>query len=409
MENKKGKFYFTTLDEIEKDSVIDDSKKSKVIQEETIEEIKYNDKAEEIIKEKKVDVDKNIEMTSDSNNSSDIVENDINKKIYISFETRLVILIAIILLFLSCACFFMIKCVRSNKDTSIEASEESRSSYEVCKVNDNNCLAEGGEYQSNSIDNIKIQFQYLMSYDEIYNYDLSFHVQATTKIYDPIDGTNVYYSNEDVLTPMTNASSSDGVISITCKNNISYNKYLSLVTKNSNFIGNKAEVEISFYVTSENESRRVSNITIPLTLNSFRITKDNLSPQTKTIVVGGDSWNSENTTYAVVATIFIILSLITLFVTTNFVMKVTRKKNKYQDKLNEIFREYDRLIVIARDGYVSNIKKKIIKVNTFEELLDARDILEKPIIFSKINDIKCEFIVEDDDKLYKYVLKEVDL
>ena len=90
-------------------------------------------------------------------------------------------------------------------------------------------------------------------------------------------------------------------------------------------------------------------------------------------------------------------------------MKVTRKKNKYQDKLNEIFREYDRLIVIARDGYVSNIKKKIIKVNTFEELLDARDILEKPIIFSKINDIKCEFIVEDDDKLYKYVLKEVDL
>ena len=414
MENKKGKFYFTSLDEIDnddnlKDSVIDENKKSNVILEDKANEIKYNDKAEAIVKEKEEEKKYFTQEFEKITNPNEILDNNTNSKnIYVSFEARLIILIVMILLFLSTACFFMIKCVSNQKDTSIDAVEESKSSYQVCKFNDNNCLNEDMEYQSNSIDNIKIQFQYLMDYDKNYNYDLSYHVSATTKIYDPIDGTNIYYSSEDVLTEMTNASSSDGNVNITCKNNLSYNKYLSMVTKNSNFVGNKAEVEVSFYITSENESRRVSSITIPLTLNSFKIKKNDLGLQNKKIIVG-ESWSSENTTYAVVSTIFIILSLIVLFITTNFVMKVTKRKNKYQDRLNDIFREYDRLIVIARDGYVSNIKKKVIKVNTFEELLDARDILEKPIIFSKINDIKSEFIVEDDDKLYKYVLKEVDL
>ena len=30
------------------------------------------------------------------------------------------------------------------------------------------------------------------------------------------------------------------------------------------------------------------------------------------------------------------------------------------------------------------------------------------IIFSVINDVKCEFIVEDEKVLYKYVMKEAD-
>ena len=88
------------------------------------------------------------------------------------------------------------------------------------------------------------------------------------------------------------------------------------------------------------------------------------------------------------------------------VLKVTTNRNKYQQRLSQILRDYDRIIVIARNGYESNVERKVIKVETFEELLDAQSTLQKPIIYSRINDVKCEFIVEDDTTLYKYVLKE---
>ena len=58
-------------------------------------------------------------------------------------------------------------------------------------------------------------------------------------------------------------------------------------------------------------------------------------------------------------------------------------------------------VLEARGGYTSNTTKEVVKVTKFEELLDAREMLKKPIIFSKVNNIKSEFIVEDDNKLYK--------
>ena len=116
-----------------------------------------------------------------------------------------------------------------------------------------------------------------------------------------------------------------------------------------------------------------------------------------------------NTLYIVVGSIFVLLSLFLLFHLTRLALAITGKKSKYQEYLMSILNEYDRLIVIARDGYESNVEKKIIKVYTFEELLDARSILNKPIIYSRINNVKSEFIVEDEEVIYKFVLKEADM
>jgi len=41
-------------------------------------------------------------------------------------------------------------------------------------------------------------------------------------------------------------------------------------------------------------------------------------------------------------------------------------------------------------------------------LLDARDTLEKPIVYVRVNNVKSEFYVEDIDKVYKYTMKESD-
>ena len=81
----------------------------------------------------------------------------------------------------------------------------------------------------------------------------------------------------------------------------------------------------------------------------------------------------------------------------------------YEKTLNKILKDYDKDIVTAKDGYAVETYKRIIKVAEFSELLDARHLLNKPIIYSKINSVKSEFVVEDDAKAFKYVLKDSDL
>ena len=51
------------------------------------------------------------------------------------------------------------------------------------------------------------------------------------------------------------------------------------------------------------------------------------------------------------------------------------------------------------------IGKNIIKVESFLELVDVRDTLDKPIMHVKINNIKDAFYVDDHDKVYSFVMK----
>ena len=49
-----------------------------------------------------------------------------------------------------------------------------------------------------------------------------------------------------------------------------------------------------------------------------------------------------------------------------------------------------------------------VKVDSFYELLDARDTLEKPIIYERVNSVKSYFYVEDNERIYRYAMKESD-
>ena len=52
--------------------------------------------------------------------------------------------------------------------------------------------------------------------------------------------------------------------------------------------------------------------------------------------------------------------------------------------------------------------KTVVKVTKFKELLDAKTVLDKPIVYVRVNDIKSKFIVEDVDSIYEYTIKDLD-
>jgi hypothetical protein len=104
--------------------------------------------------------------------------------------------------------------------------------------------------------------------------------------------------------------------------------------------------------------------------------------------------------------LFGVLGIIRL---SSLIFKVMGTTSMYQRKLNKILREYDKYIVISRGDYDIDDSKRLIKVTSFGELLDARNTLEKPIVYVKVNNVKSEFYVEDSESIYKYTLKEADV
>ena len=85
---------------------------------------------------------------------------------------------------------------------------------------------------------------------------------------------------------------------------------------------------------------------------------------------------------------------------------VKHSDNEYNTRLKEILKENDELIVNATSDYVIPEGANVVEVESFEELMDARNTLEKPIVYERINSIKSKFYVEDGNTIYVYVMKD---
>lgn len=374
---------------------------------------------------KKYKIDKFLFVSKDELENNDIgfdknelknAYNDlpIKKKIYFSFEMRVSLMVMFCILLLITSCYFILKTINFGKNEYIKYNETLDINYSVCLEENtfykDKCLNEDLEYISKIVDRIKINYKLDAKLSKKIDYNLSYHIVSLMKIYDKTNPEKILYQDEQVLVENTNIDTRNKIM-LTKDVDIDYKTYNNKVVEYNNQyqLNTKSDLEVSLYIDEPNETRKAQTVTIQLGTQTFGIKKSKKTQISKTITVDHNKWDDTNTYTALVATILLLLSLILLLKTTRLVLKVTTKKSKYKQKLDKILRDYDCFIVTARDGYESNVSKKIIKVDDFFELLDARSALRKPIIYSKINEVKSEFIVEDDNVLYKYVLKEADL
>ncbi len=337
------------------------------------------------------------------------------KKMYFSFETRIIMMVcAILLLFLGAFILFL-NATNYYKTEKVSYDEYSNVHYQVC-LNQNDyyrqsCLDEGMEYVADLTDFVNANFEYNVDFSTDIDYHLAYHVVAVTKIFDTNNTDKVLYKNEEVLLEKTDISNNNQNVFLNTVVKIDYDKYNTNVLnyKNRYSLNSSANVEIMLYLDEDSETRKVASLVLPLGDTTFAIKRNVITNLNRIVEVKEDTWNDFNTICAVIASIFVLISIGLIIQLTRLVFKVVNSKSKYEKRLNEILSEYDRLIVIARDGYSSLEEKQVVKVDSIEELLDARETLQKPIIYSRINDVKSEFLVEDEDKLFKYVLKESDL
>ena len=339
----------------------------------------------------------------------------IGSKIYFSFEVRVLLMLIFMLALFSCGCFFILKAISFTKGDVVTYSESSDIHYEVClKQNDHyeeSCLNENMEYISDLTHNLYISFLYNVKVSTKISYQLGYHLSGIAKIYDANDPNKIYYKNEEKLLNSVDISDDSDTIAIDQSFVFDYARYNKLVQeyKNKYQLNASSEYELILYLEEENETRNIASITIPLGTMTYGVSKNTLSNVNKKVTLNHNEWNPSTVFYTIVSSVLIIFSLYSLYRITRLVLKVTTNKNKYQKRLSQILKEYDNCIVNSKDGYEYPKDKKIVDVDCFDELVDAKKVLQKPIIYSKINDVKSEFIVEDDNKIFRYVLKESNL
>ena len=364
--------------------------------------IDIDDIKDESIKNNIEEVSSPENVTVDSNKNINV---NITKRWYFSFETRVFVSIVAILVLFACACFLGLKVLNHTTLKEVNYIENADFTYQVC-LKTNDCVTESSTYKSAEIGKIKLLFSYNARYQESIDIEKNYRVAAVLTALDK-NNHNVLYQKDIDLVETKELKKIDKEYTTNERIEIDYSKYINMMKDYSNADN---QVEVILYMEENNETRKVSGLIIPLNKESFELNKYTTANVLRNSKITVSDWDNYSTLYTVVASILTIVSLILIYKTTRLVLKVTNNKNEYEEAVDNVLKEYESIITIAGDGFESIVpeEKETIKFDNFKELAKVSEEINKPIIYSKINNVKCEFLLEDDKNLYKYVMKEAD-
>lgn len=272
-------------------------------------------------------------------------------------------------------------------------------------------LDEGMQYISSIIDYIDLDFKYDGDYKNVSSYDIVESIKADVKITDFDDLDKIIYAKSEILKE-DKIKRED--LSLTNNIKIDYKKYNNLVNdiKSKYAISAKAVLKVTYQVYFEAEDKvkdtKILTIDIPLSEQMINIQKGNnidnygtYKGQTTTSVING-----------LMAVLMVLMFIGALTTFASFIMKVREridKESKYDRFIAKVLREYDSYITEALEE--SNlVYKDIIKVNSFKELLDVRNNIDKAIVYTKVDENTSKFQIIDEE-VYEYVVtrEEMDI
>lgn len=341
-----------------------------------------------------------------------VVNKTIYKKKHYNYISRIATLVSMIVLFLILCVLFIFKALDYQLGGSTTYSEYTSNDYIVCTngvsvYNAENCLGKDLDYISNLVKNIHASFNYESVYSKKHTFNSSYFVIAKLKIYDHNDATRIRYTKDYTLINDTEINVTGEVITFSTDVDIDFNNYRNLVSKyiTETGVSSSAEVEVGLYLREGDVSRKISYITVPLTEESFMIKSSNLDNQNQ-LVISNSKTRIIDPFYVFIAVICLLMDILLFTYLANLMYMVKHLDNEYNTKLKTILKENDELIVNATSDYIIPENANVIKVESFEELMDARNTLEKPIVYERINNIKSKFYVEDGNTIYVYTMKD---
>lgn len=338
----------------------------------------------------------------------------------------LTVIVGLIILIIS---FFVALASISFKSTyKLHYKDKSNLDYKVyLKENDvfkEKYLDKDKEYISSIVDYIDADFDYTFTSEKDLDLEYIYYISAKVLI-DSLEGKNVYESNDILLDKKKLSANSSNHFNINENIKIDYDKYNSeakrvlnnynlsvnanlVVSLNVEVIGKYAEFDKNV------NNKEAVTLNIPLTNKTTGITMSyNLSNnkdsvlQYRSAVVTKPMLLYSCIFFAVIDVCFIVLVV-------SWIIRNRDYRVIYKKKLNKILRDYSRYIsetVITErvEDLLKTKSLKIVMIRNFEDLLDIRDSINKPILFhEEVKDKEAIFYIISEGVGYVYLMKSVD-
>lgn len=346
------------------------------------------------------------------------------KHIYLGYTSRLVLGFAAFLIFFALAIISILKSFSFESGKSINYQEQSNLDYRVyLKENDfyeSDYLGKNMVYVASLIDRIDIDFNYNFSIDKNTDVDFTYEIIGNLVIADST-GNNVFFEKKyDLLNSETENTDNINDYNISKSVSIDYNYYNTLANQfRINYgIDTVSNLIVYFKIKQDNTKANedfilnndsVMSVTIPLSEKAIDIKLDYKEVNDTNQLLNNSVVVVNNYLYI---TIGIISVIITLFIAVKIIRLISYslvKKSNYDKYINKLLREYDRLIIETTSAPLIN-NHNIIKINKFQELLDARDNLKLPIKYYQVaKHQKCYFYISHENEIYLLTIKAVDL
>lgn len=298
-------------------------------------------------------------------------------------------------------------------------SENGNADYKVyLKKNsyyDKKFLPSGMKYVANIISSINSKFNYEIHADENMDFKYKYKIEGELIISDPVDTSKILHTKKyDLLKETTKTINSNNFV-INEDVDIDYDYYNSYVNAYKMDYGLAVASKLVVTMDIKVEGIYAENIEKLNREHTLQISFP-LSEQTLNIDILSDKINDNGNISTpieahikskllfVAAVIILLISLSGISLAIYLYLQ-NRDKNIYSITVNKILKEYDRIIV---NGNVelneNNIPNKIYP-ETFEEMVDASQTLNAPILYYEvIKGEKCFFVIIKGDTMYKYRL-----
>ena len=285
-----------------------------------------------------------------------------------------------------------------------------------------NYLDSGMQYIAGLIDTVNTTFRYEMHSQEKMEYTYKYNINADLIITDPNDNNKILYKRNYLLVKDKEETINKNSFRIDENVDINYDEYNNYVNafKKEYALSVKSKLIITMEVTVNGKSdvlredfNKTSKlvVSIPMSEQTINIGIDTSDIDNSGILEKNYLSLIKKPVALVLGIIVLILSLCLLYISLYTILSNRTKKDIYKSTVKGIIREYDRAIVTSKSIDSINVNDyNVIDVTSIEELLDAHDSTEQPILYSEvIPDSKSVFIIVSDNILYRFTISRKEL
>ena len=334
-----------------------------------------------------------------------------------SYARRQFLIFVFLLIFLVIGIGSLYVGLNTKKTISLKYQENNDIDYKVfLKDNDffeQNYIEKGKTYITSLIDYIQINYNYNIDFSDEVDAEYKYKVMAKIES-NKSDTTGNYWTKEiDITKELTEKVSDKPNYSINQQVNIDYNQYNELLNEFKKSVGltNSTGLLSVYLIIDSNVSTKEiktpikSNLVLKLPLSELAIEASIDSDVSNNIKVIKKSVKEDGLFYNILVALGLFCIVLAIFLV--FVLirskRLYKKNYKYDLELDKILSTYDSIIVNIKD--LPNIDDyDVIKVESFEELIDAHSEIRKPINYYRTVDYSI-FLLMNDNIVWEYILR----